>query len=421
MKTFITKNKFKTRIFYKDYKMNICSIIFLVFLIATELMVLLGIDSGVYDEVIAIFGFFFILLGMIKKDNISTIIFILNVFLFISGLIPFLYNSYERGFALKIMDFFLTFKFIFWLFGFRIFFKIFRGKIQFARILKIHNLFSILVISFLTIFESYSYFVDGIERVSLTSGFNGSLANLILVFQISSLVQTLFFNKKNLLNCFIFNLFCFYNIFLTNSSTCIILSTLIFMTFLVFYFKIKLRFIAIPLILIILLFAYIFRDKIELYFFSEDTARSVLYWNSVNLAISYFPLGIGLSLYGTTIAGQYYSPLYVDLKFTEIYGLEKNGDYLNDAFYPGIVGEFGLFGVLCLLFYFALIFLMFYKRKDKNSLFFIFSLIITLLALNISFNFINSLTTLLLFAILYLIYYLNYNTILLKRTFSKQS
>ena len=69
MKTFITKNKFKTRIFYKDYKMNICSIIFLVFLIATELMVLLGIDSGVYDEVIAIFGFFFILLGMIKKDN----------------------------------------------------------------------------------------------------------------------------------------------------------------------------------------------------------------------------------------------------------------------------------------------------------------------------------------------------------------
>ena len=385
------------------------------FILVIEALILFGNEVGFFDEVLAICGIIFILYGAIKKDFTSIWALIFFFLIGILGLIPQVYMHYERGLVLQILDFFLTFKFAFWFFGFYVFFKMFRHKIQFVKITNLHNKVAVILLTLLTIFISYSRFVDGVSRVSLLTGFNGTLANFILVLQLFNLIYTLFINKNYLGKSIILNLLCVYSILLTDSSSVIIISVISLILFLFLYFKIKLRYSIIPILITFIVFIYLFVDKIQLYFLSNDTARSALYFNSIKLAILYFPFGVGLSLYGTAVAGNYYSPLYIDLNFTNIYGLGINENFLNDSFYPGILAEFGVIGALLFVLILLLMTTKFIKKNDINSLFFAFSLIFPILVLNISFNSVNSLTMYLTFFIIFVLYYRVYSTICVKK------
>lgn len=415
-KMFTSKNISKLKLNIKQSNYNLISILVTAFIFVLEFLVLFGIETIFFDEIIGLLGVILVIYGTFKRDNLSIWIVTLSILLFLIGMIPFMYNHYNRSFLLKVTDFFLTFKFVYWFTGLHVFFKLEKSKIRFSKILKLHNKIAWFLIVALTIFESYSYFVDGVERVVLASGFNGYLANLILALQISVLLQALFSKKRKVTGAVLFNILCLYNIFLTDSSTGLILSVLLLLAFFYFYFNIKFRFAVLPLIVFTIFFVYIYYDKIIMYFFSDDTARSVLYLNSIKISLLYFPFGVGLSLYGTAIAGQYYSPLYRELNFMSIWGLEENGSFLTDAYYPGILGEFGFIGFLLFLFMLLLLTFTFYRKNDKNSLFFVFCLIIPLLALNVSFNLINNKVTLLLFVLLYLIYYKNYWVICVNKT-----
>lgn len=398
------KNNSSLRISIKNSSFNLASVFVACFIFILEMLILFGIDTIFFDEIIAIIGVLLILYGVFKKDNFSAWILILNILLFVVGLIPFLFNNYDRNFILKFLDFFLTFKFIYWFSGVYIFFKFFRKRIRFNKILNLHNKIAWILIICLAALESYSYFINGIDRVALSTGFNGSLATFILILQISNLLQGIYYKRNKLVPIIIFNLICIYDIFLTDSSTGMILSLVTFLAFFYFYFEIKFRFAIIILAILGAFFIYLYYDKIITYFFSKDTARSALYLNSIKISIMNFPFGIGLSLYGTAIAGQYYSPLYRDLNFPGIWGLEENGSFLNDAYYPGILGEFGIFGFLIFLILIFLIASIFYKRRHYRSLFFVFCLIVPILALNVSFNLANNNLMLLLFIILFLVF-----------------
>lgn len=77
-----------------------------------------------------------------------------------------------------------------------------------------------------------------------------------------------------------------------------------------------------------------------------EQARNVMYLAAAGLAWQHFPLGVGPGLFGGYAARLYYSPLYSQLGLNAVWGLsQQNPSFLNDAFWPHVLGEFGLLGL----------------------------------------------------------------------------
>lgn len=103
--------------------------------------------------------------------------------------------------------------------------------------------------------------------------------------------------------------------------------------------------------------------QIKFYFLDNVTARSLLLLNGITTANTYFPLGAGFSTYGSNMAKVHYSSLYTFYGFSEVYGMsEEEPLFLNDNFWPMIMGQFGWFS---LLIYF-LILLTLFKIVSKS-------------------------------------------------------
>lgn len=88
------------------------------------------------------------------------------------------------------------------------------------------------------------------------------------------------------------------------------------------------------------------------YFTDPDgTARILMTKDSTAIAMENFPLGAGLSRYGSHLARQDYSPEYSERGYQFIYGMgpAEDGMFLTDTFWPAVVGETGFFGLLCYL------------------------------------------------------------------------
>ena len=78
-------------------------------------------------------------------------------------------------------------------------------------------------------------------------------------------------------------------------------------------------------------------------------ARNALYIKSLRIAADYLPFGSGLGTFGGWIAYLYYSPLYYKYGLSNIYGLSKGGSFACDTFWPYIIGQFGIIGLLSYL------------------------------------------------------------------------
>jgi len=93
------------------------------------------------------------------------------------------------------------------------------------------------------------------------------------------------------------------------------------------------------------------RDAVNLEYFvnPEGSARTVLYKTGLELSVSNFPGGVGFSRYGTFVAGSSYSPLYYDLGFPSVWGLQPDGRFLTDTYWPGIFAETGILGAAALI------------------------------------------------------------------------
>ena len=78
-----------------------------------------------------------------------------------------------------------------------------------------------------------------------------------------------------------------------------------------------------------------------------EPARVALYVGSVEIARDHFPLGAGMGRYGSWMSRVEYSPLYAEYGLNRIPGLRAdNSQYATDTFWPMVVGEFGVIGVL---------------------------------------------------------------------------
>lgn len=144
--------------------------------------------------------------------------------------------------------------------------------------------------------------------------------------------------------------------------------------FLFFFVKKQIRFnikylLSIPLLLMVMV--YFTWDKFNLYIMSaasgagEGIGRTALYLKSFSVLRDYHWIGSGFGTYACFFSGQYYSRLYYDYGLYTIFGLSPNAwNYVADTYFPGVIGETGILGIILWIFFIKNIF----KRINENYL-----------------------------------------------------
>lgn len=100
-------------------------------------------------------------------------------------------------------------------------------------------------------------------------------------------------------------------------------------------------------------------------------------------ANKYFPLGSGFATYGSDMAKRVYSPLYYEYKFNKVYGMSQKRDmFLTDNYFAMIFGQFGyigtaLFGVLMVIMFRTINNINIYKRAKALTLAMLIGLLIS--------------------------------------------
>lgn len=131
---------------------------------------------------------------------------------------------------------------------------------------------------------------------------------------------------------------------------------------LVFFVKKQLNFkssktiAAVAVLMVVMIF--VVWERFDTYYVSgwdnAALARPMTYKTSFQILLDYFPLGPGMGTFGTLGAWRCYSPLYPHYHLDKIWGLDRGGGFICDAFYPTLA-QYGIIGVY--LFY------IFWKRR----------------------------------------------------------
>lgn len=90
-------------------------------------------------------------------------------------------------------------------------------------------------------------------------------------------------------------------------------------------------------------------DNIAMTFLISErfSPRSIMLKDGLSLLIKHFPFGTGFGTYGSAMAAQYYSPLYLSLGYENYRGMNPEDTmFLMDSFWPIIFGQFGIIGTL---------------------------------------------------------------------------
>ncbi|MCD2492277.1 hypothetical protein LQE92_06485 [Lacrimispora sp. NSJ-141] len=112
-------------------------------------------------------------------------------------------------------------------------------------------------------------------------------------------------------------------------------------------------------------------EQIEKYFFSVGfSARQVLLDDSIMLALTHWPLGCGFATFGSSLSVTNYSIIYQNLGYGYINGLSKEtAAFLNDGFWPIMLGQFGIIAFLLFLYIVYLLFKIVFRHKIDSTYF----------------------------------------------------
>lgn len=94
-------------------------------------------------------------------------------------------------------------------------------------------------------------------------------------------------------------------------------------------------------------------EDINEYLFNSSAPRALLIQYGFVTANNYFPLGAGFASYGSEMAARYYSNLYYQYGFNNVWSLSyqnaigSNVSTLKDCYLGMIVGQFGWIGLIC--------------------------------------------------------------------------
>ena len=143
---------------------------------------------------------------------------------------------------------------------------------------------------------------------------------------------------------------------------------------------------------LIILYSVYLPDHFEHYFQDEkegSNARTVTVFTCALIIHDYFPLGVGFGRFASSTAEQFESPVYAQYGIDKVNGLdyEGNSEFINDSFWPMILGETGALGFVVYLYLLYLCFYPYLRNYFKNthnhryafvSLVFIFALVCSL-------------------------------------------
>lgn len=364
------KVKLKVKYYVSDL---IAILIFILTLVEMFSFIGFGSFLGYLDEVVALTCILKICLtlyeGRYSKSDYYIIFF--SILLLIVGICGNIIFKYRTNILLIFLDIIATYKGILYYLAFK---SIKLNSLQIQSIVKLTcNLFFILIILMFP-FSLLNLFVDvgmGSEIVYGLRSFRfvfGGPGNCSLIFYV---ILTSILTKISIQN----NIYIYDKIYL-GLSLFVCISTLrsrmiafVIIFFLLYFimfimnkrtnFRIKLWHILFALVLIYA----IGHDKINFYFNNSNTARyNLLYYGIVTL-LKCFPIGSGFATYGSSIAADYYSPLYIEYGFPYIYGLGPgNGTFSNDGLWGEILGQFGFIGTIAFCLIFIVLFLSLLKK-----------------------------------------------------------
>lgn len=95
-----------------------------------------------------------------------------------------------------------------------------------------------------------------------------------------------------------------------------------------------------------------------------QSARSQLFLTSIQILQDCFPIGTGFGTYGSDVAGNFYSPVYVRYGFLRHPELQPGSAFFSDTFWPIILGQTGFLGTT---FYITALGLLFFKALQVRA------------------------------------------------------
>lgn len=303
------------------------------------------------DEILALLSIPIIVVNIckskwiIKLKNNNLSILVCLILIFISGIIGNIKYKYQImqlafGDALLVFKFFMIYYLAKQYFN-GDFINDFRKKIQ------IHIKINIIILFILTILNyiyeiwpsSYRY---GVMSNCLFYDHPSCLA-AICIFLLGCLFLVTNNIKKNILEIIMLLV-----ILLTTLRLKAIAAAFI-ITIMIIYVLITKKKLNLAKFAVIGIFALIIAfDQVSYYYLeSDDSARKQLSLKSIEIAKDYLPIGTGFGTYGSYMSAVNYSNVYYLYNLSEIHGLQEgNTVFVSDTFWPMILGQFGLIGVI---------------------------------------------------------------------------
>lgn len=106
--------------------------------------------------------------------------------------------------------------------------------------------------------------------------------------------------------------------------------------------------------------------QIKTYYMNPETPRSLILNYAFKCLVLFFPLGAGFATYGSDMANKYYSNLYYKFGFDKIWGMHEGSLFLNDNYWPMVLGQFGLIGLACCVYMLYLFFTIIQESQMKK-------------------------------------------------------
>lgn len=151
---------------------------------------------------------------------------------------------------------------------------------------------------------------------------------------------------------------------------------------------------------------FLVQNQFADYFLTDNySPRAILLKDSIDLMTTYFPFGTGFGTFGSSIAADYYSPLYIQLGYPSNWGMSPSySAFLSDSFWPTIFAEFGIIGTIIfivVIIYFLQLSVRKIKQNQSSGVAMLMTLIYCLIASFAESSFFNptSLLMFMLFAI----------------------
>ena len=302
-----------------------------------------------YDEFFSLIFLFVILIkGISKKKKEITEIYVLCFFLFFIGAISNFYAGVQLDKTAILLDILRIFKLVISCLGF--YYLI--DKHTASDIVSVLQWPAKIYIILGLVFGILSLFLNLGMRGERRFGFwafnflyqNTHVYIMVMIFCLVLIFLQNGYDKKN----FIYGIFVLLQMLLSTKGTSFAAGAA---AVIIFYFawrnkKINVR----TIILIVFAGILVGTYQINTYFSNHTAPRYRLIEGGVRTALKFFPFGGGFGSYGSDIAAEYNSSLHSLYGFDRTWGM-RTGElmFLNDNYWPMILGEFGFIGALAVL------------------------------------------------------------------------